>query len=235
MLRNLLFGAVAAVGALTLASSAGASTVLITGDHLSSYNYTTVLGGTVDGHAFGGLNVYESPDILTVSIDGGPPQQLLAFCVDIFHFFDPAHTPPVNYYTSSLVKNSDAPLSGDGVVLGSLLSGELGYLAELGKTTTNQARLAGIQGAIWQTEYSGLTLSGGSPYVAEYAGLATAWGAGHAGYTGHGDAIYALDGRTQGFTTGGVPEPASWALMLMGFGGLGAMLRRRRQAGAATA
>jgi hypothetical protein len=29
---------------------------------------------------------------------------------------------------------------------------------------------------------------------------------------------------------GGVPEPASWALMLAGFGGLGAMLRRRRAA-----
>jgi hypothetical protein len=29
------------------------------------------------------------------------------------------------------------------------------------------------------------------------------------------------------FTTGAVPEPASWALMLIGFGGLGALLRRR--------
>jgi hypothetical protein len=28
----------------------------------------------------------------------------------------------------------------------------------------------------------------------------------------------------------GVPEPASWALMLVGFGGLGAVLRRRREA-----
>ena len=27
-----------------------------------------------------------------------------------------------------------------------------------------------------------------------------------------------------------VPEPASWALMISGFGGMGAMLRRRRQA-----
>lgn len=30
-------------------------------------------------------------------------------------------------------------------------------------------------------------------------------------------------------TTAGVPEPASWALMLLGFGGLGAMLRRGRR------
>ena len=28
--------------------------------------------------------------------------------------------------------------------------------------------------------------------------------------------------------TGGVPEPATWALMIMGFGSIGAMLRRRR-------
>jgi hypothetical protein len=32
----------------------------------------------------------------------------------------------------------------------------------------------------------------------------------------------------QAVPTGGVPEPATWALMLMGFGGLGAALRRRR-------
>jgi hypothetical protein len=31
-------------------------------------------------------------------------------------------------------------------------------------------------------------------------------------------------------TFGGVPEPAAWALMLLGFGGMGAVLRRRRSA-----
>jgi hypothetical protein len=34
---------------------------------------------------------------------------------------------------------------------------------------------------------------------------------------------------------GGVPEPASWALMIAGFGGAGAMLRRSRKAWAAVA
>jgi hypothetical protein len=36
-------------------------------------------------------------------------------------------------------------------------------------------------------------------------------------------------------TLSGAPEPATWGLMLVGFGGLGAMLRRRRAQGALTA
>ena len=34
---------------------------------------------------------------------------------------------------------------------------------------------------------------------------------------------------SKGFKTPGVPEPATWALMLMGFGGLGAALRTQRR------
>jgi hypothetical protein len=42
------------------------------------------------------------------------------------------------------------------------------------------------------------------------------------------------DGHDFNFEVAGVPEPASWALMIAGFGGVGAALRRRRQ-GAVTA
>ena len=38
-----------------------------------------------------------------------------------------------------------------------------------------------------------------------------------------------------GAATGGVPEPATWAFMLVGFGGLGAVLRRRRSVAAVAA
>ena len=41
-----------------------------------------------------------------------------------------------------------------------------------------------------------------------------------------------LDGVTMN-AVGGVPEPATWAMMILGIGGIGAMARRRRAAGLA--
>jgi hypothetical protein len=230
-MRKVLLAAAAAVGAMALGTSASASTVFISADHMVTGAYFVELGGTVDGNPFS-LKAFESPDILTVSYDGGPLQNILVFCVDVFHLFGP-DVPPVTYETGELTNNSDSPLSGGGTPLSHVISGEIGYLASLGQSTNDADRLAAIQGAIWQTEYSGLTITGGSSYTAEYLALAAAWGAAHSDFNGYADAIYAQDGHTQGFVTGGgVPEPASWALMIAGFGLAGGMLRRRRAAAA---
>ena len=35
--------------------------------------------------------------------------------------------------------------------------------------------------------------------------------------------------RFGGLETGVIPEPATWAMMIMGFGGIGALLRQRRR------
>jgi hypothetical protein len=43
----------------------------------------------------------------------------------------------------------------------------------------------------------------------------------------------AFEGVASGADTGGVPEPATWALMIAGFGSAGAALRRRRALAAA--
>ncbi|THD51256.1 MAG: PEP-CTERM sorting domain-containing protein [Phenylobacterium sp.] len=52
------------------------------------------------------------------------------------------------------------------------------------------------------------------------------------GSTGSGAALLSFTGKGDGeFDINlGVPEPASWSLMILGFGGLGAVIRKRRQA-----
>ena len=50
-----------------------------------------------------------------------------------------------------------------------------------------------------------------------------------AGHGGNGGAFFdRISVTTSGVHTAPVPEPATWALMIMGFGLTGAMLRRRR-------
>lgn len=71
-------------------------------------------------------------------------------------------------------------------------------------------------------------------------GYSTGIGSGWSGsFNGAVDNVaFTFGGQTSSFNFevadrgGAVPEPTSWALMLMGFGGLGAMLRRARRTGA---
>ena len=53
-------------------------------------------------------------------------------------------------------------------------------------------------------------------------------------YTGAGDpfpgSAYFDNLKVGSLSGGGVPEPASWAMMLLGFGGIGALIRNRRRA-----
>jgi hypothetical protein len=233
MRKLLIVGAAAAL--LGAATSASAATVVINTSHTIG-GYTT--------HISGGApypDVLEGPEAMNISVDGGPDQDIIAFCVDLFHLWSGA-PPAQSYVTAPVTHDSDGPYSGDGAILPDLISGEIGYLAGIGQTTSDVERLAGIQGAIWQIEYPAFSIGTppGSPnsssYLNFYVGLANAWGVSHPNFHGHANGLYSVGGSSQGFgfaqgfATGGVPEPAAWALMIGGFGLAGAMLRRRRSA-----
>jgi hypothetical protein len=68
---------------------------------------------------------------------------------------------------------------------------------------------------------------GGEVHLGSFLGLGLTNG-------GRSDPAYGLDKALGGGApVGGVPEPATWAMMLVGFGAAGAALRRRRIAVAA--
>jgi hypothetical protein len=68
------------------------------------------------------------------------------------------------------------------------------------------------------------TLSSSAYVGAVYIGVGSGIGS---GYTAYVDNITA-GGTTYNFEAGAAPEPAAWALMIMGFGAAGATIRRRR-------
>lgn len=75
-----------------------------------------------------------------------------------------------------------------------------------------------------QISFSGLNLNAGSnTFVFSYDSLSSA--SGHAGFQGLGDEGWGVEN----VTIGTVPEPASWAMMLIGVAGLGAVLRTSRK------
>ena len=130
---------------------------------------------------------------------------------------------------------------------------ELAHPTHTSDNDNIELQLAAIQAAIWHVEGAyvsidnGSTTFAGSNFAGAISGSSTmSYAAYYADYsTGNfkdlGDAddtFYTIVQASpnyddhQSFAVGwprpGIPEPATWAMMLLGFGGLGAMLRARR-------
>ncbi|HLZ84084.1 MAG TPA: PEPxxWA-CTERM sorting domain-containing protein [Caulobacteraceae bacterium] len=225
--RNL---AIAAILPLLAASSAASAAILdITGVNVQSYNTLNVNGSSAIASAIE----------LTVQ---GDPKPLWVWCVDLDHIIYIAnYNPPLVYKTGQVTTDSTGSQSGTGNSLTQKVSGEIQTLAEIGTGIANSAspdavKLTAIQGAIWEVEY-GFTPSQvvGTPQensdIAGYVAYA-----GNHPASGFADAIYPVGpegegfGVTQGFATGGVPEPTTWAMLILGFAHLGVSLRRRAAA-----
>jgi hypothetical protein len=85
-------------------------------------------------------------------------------------------------------------------------------------------------GGTESVSFSGLALNAGSnTFTFSYASLPAPT---YAGFQGLGDEGWGVEQVSVG---SGVPEPAAWAMMLIGFGAMGAAMRSRRKAAIATA
>jgi hypothetical protein len=125
-----------------------------------------------------------------------------------------------NFVPVSFTSSTSVQVAGQAESASQIAS--VAYLIDQGHNATGKLA-AEYAGAIWDTEGSPTTyddLSLAAPAEALYQGAI--------GKVGHAD--YIADAHFVGQSGGAVPEPASWAMMLVGFGGVGATIRSRRRA-----
>jgi hypothetical protein len=138
----------------------------------------------------------------------------------------------IQYLAALGTSFANGSLGGPGSLAGPAYGGALfsGVTAEY---------LSAIQLAIWKIEYTGITFAGNSTILNDAAGfVAQAQSAGAGGdyatelqqdhyqsFVGPGNGNHPI--------TGAVPEPSTWAMMILGFAGVGFMAYRKRKNGLA--
>jgi hypothetical protein len=213
--RNLLFATAFALTTAAASHASAATEVYVQG--VSEYTFTK---GVVTGPG-----IYKEPDMTALNIaynygvgPGDPTFTAWGFCIDLFTGVEA----PTQYHIAE---------SGE---LGSLFTAaqqsQIFGLAAFGANLIKIGdadlanKLAAVQGAIWAIEYPTLTVSANAsiqPYLNAYIAAAPSM-------TGNAYVLLSDDGKSQGFVIG-VPEPATWAMMIMGFGAVGMVLRSRRR------
>lgn len=197
--------------------------------HISSVGIYTP--GTVDisGPSLSGR--YFSTVVKLRADTGGASFDLLGFCVDLFHPVSAG----LNSQNPVNLNYLRAPFATDnnGTALSTAQMRQIGGLADIGfgiargNDPEKAVRLAALQQAIWTIEYptlnfvAGDTLAGQQAFANSYLALAPS-------LSKSARVIYADDNRTQGFIISGVPEPTTWALLIVGFGMVGVAARSGR-------
>ena len=161
-------------------------------------------------------------------------ETLYAICDDLLHEIKLGGQSTV-FDVGPIVTDNSGAVSGTGNPLSLAQIGELSTLAHVayGLITDHashlSAQLAGVQDAAWLDEYgSKITLTpegADATLISQYTSQYLTFAASHPSMEAY--QLTAADGKSQGQVPG-VPEPTTWSLMLVGFGGLGALLRSSR-------
>ena len=217
--RNLLCASAFALVSVAATHASAATEVYVSDVHEYGPGKVTVTGP----------GLFKNPDATGLEITynfgvgpGDPDFTVLGFCINLFLGIGV----PAQYHVDTLTTD------GHGNALTSSQVSQIYGLAALGSNLFKIGapdlanKLAGIQGAIWAIEYPAYTVTGGTSainsYISSYVALAPSL---------HGNAYVLLadGGKSQGFVIG-VPEPTTWAMMILGFGAVGMVLRSRRRA-----
>ncbi len=213
-------------------SAAAFAAVLSTGAHAANVEITNVgfIGDSMDISGFvnqTGVNT----GIILLTTTGGTI--IPVFCIDLFHDISiGAQSPPLEYTTGTIVADSSSnPPGTGGNLISALVAGEIQTLVNIGVSDYVHGMgsadiYAGIQGAIWELEYNtngnSLTVTGSAAIDALIAANVVYAEAHPTPYSlslfpgSNGEAF----GSSQAFS-GAIPEPSTWAMMLVGFAGLG--------------
>jgi PEP-CTERM motif len=237
-----------ACGVLAASSAANASTFTASATALYDNVVVTISGTTGPTQGLTTIptqNVYSTPIQLTTT--GG--SSFWVFCVDIFHDIN-VPSAPFTYGTQTLITDNNSAINNvPGLVhIGYGISGpqsaEIAWLAGQGVglagdfngAHANTTNVSEIQAAIWEIEYGGSILATNSdpsftPGVNGWIANALAATVGGGPLATE---IHNLDGLHQNFVgtdpslTTGIPEPSTWAMMILGFCGVGFMAYRRK-------
>lgn len=213
-MRKLLLGAAAALGVLTMASTAGAATLLVSDVGVETWGNQVNVAGHSGEYATG----------IIFNTD------LLVFCVDLEHNIGVTHYDPALVFTWGYLT-----VDGAGNPISEADSNRIGQLANLGLALSKSSDpdrvddVSAVQAAIWSIEYNSVATSSNPAINTEIVHFINDT---HDNGKGRARSLIAHDAGVregvQNMVPGFVPEPASWALMIVGFGGAGAMLRRRK-------
>jgi hypothetical protein len=237
-----LAAAAAAAASLAALPAQAANLTLLSGS--MNQGYTAQITGPASPFTGGGLDVFEGP--LTFSVqDASGAHDITAFCVDLFDEIGlGSFSPGLKYQTETLTTTRDV----DGQHLGTTLS--VTQLGEIDKLLTlangfefgggHAADLAAIQGAIWEIENPAYTVTshnGLDGLTDTYESWAAITNPADPHFLNSGPqttiiSAYDPNGNFHQAFAFAVPEPETWALMILGFGAVGATLRRRRAAAA---
>jgi hypothetical protein len=209
-----IVGGLAAAGMMSGLASAASITVT---------NYSLPDPASFGSVTTEGYSYYTGPIVLSTSIGS-----LTVYCADLDHTIYPGTT--YVYAYGPLTEN------GLGQSLSQPLSNELGQIASIGQTALahgDNDLTAAAQAAIWSLEYS-TTPTFAAPLGAiatDYSNLLAAT------YKNNGEWGEAIIPAGEGWPANasatqqmvvGVPEPSMWAMLFIGFAGLGFAGRRRR-------